>query len=204
MRTFKSPAEVAWCGGITNQKQKRIAECWECAVYVADLRSPRHLSHPSRTTRRFEVCNINSTLSTTGPAIVCISGELSHVPRALTEVIEPEQVRKTNWISIFKVAKGIVEPKLQKRWPQLCRNLRRSLFSTNFVEFSWICVVIKCFDFRWMTQHETFQILHGKNDNFEPVFEPVLGRWIMNVRNEHFHIMFRPRPFFNASGEIET
>jgi len=47
----------------------------------------------------------------------------------------------------LQVAKGIVEPKLQKRWPQLCRNLRRSLFWTNYVEFSWICVVIKCFDF---------------------------------------------------------
>jgi hypothetical protein len=34
--------------------------------------------------------------------------------------------------------------------------------------------------------------VHGKNDNFKPVFEPVLGAWIMNVRNEHFLFMFGP------------
>ena len=42
------------------------------------------------------------------------------------------------------VAKGIVEPKHQKRWPQNCRVLHRSLFTTRFVEFSGISVVIKC------------------------------------------------------------
>ena len=37
----------------------------------------------------------------------------------------------------------IVQPKLPKWWPQLCRVLRRSLFKTNLVEFSLICVVIQ-------------------------------------------------------------
>jgi len=52
-----------------------------------------------------------------------------------------------------------------------------------------------------MTEHETFQILHGKNDNFEPVFEPVLGPWIMNMRNEYFHIMFRPGHLSTLAGK---
>jgi len=50
-----------------------------------------------------------------------------------------------------KVAKGIFQPKLQKRWPQLCRVLRRSLFTTKFVQFSRIIVVIRCWIFSWMT-----------------------------------------------------
>ena len=50
-----------------------------------------------------------------------------------------------------KAGLGIVENKVQKRWPQLCRVLRRSIFTTNFVEFSWICVVIKCLILLWMT-----------------------------------------------------
>ena len=32
----------------------------------------------------------------------------------------------------------------------------------------------------------------GKNDNFEPFFEPVRGPWTMNVQNEDFHVMLRP------------
>ena len=43
----------------------------------------------------------------------------------------------------IKVAKGIVQPKFYKRWPQLCRVLRRSLLTTIFDEFSGISVVIK-------------------------------------------------------------
>jgi len=46
-----------------------------------------------------------------------------------------------------RVFQGIVQPKFYKRWPQLCRVLRRSLFTTNFVQFSGISVVIKCWNF---------------------------------------------------------
>ena len=83
-----------------------------------------------------------------------------------------------------KVAKGIVQPKLQKLWMQLCRVLRRSLCTTNFVEFSGISVVIKCFNFLRMKRTcSVSKILHGIRTNFGPVFEPVpgWGRW--NDRN---------------------
>jgi len=74
----------------------------------------------------------------------------------------------------FKVMKGIVQPKLQKRWPQFCWSLRRSLSTTNFVGFSGISVVIKCWDSPWMKRTcNVSKILHGISWNFEPVFEPV-------------------------------
>jgi len=75
--------------------------------------------------------------------------------------------------TVFKVAKGIVENKHQEPWPQLCWELRRSLFTTNLVDFSLICVVMKCLILKRITR--TCNVSHGENANFEPVFEPVLG-----------------------------
>ena len=75
-------------------------------------------------------------------------------------------------LTLSVVAKGIVQPKFYKRWPQLCRVLRRSLLTTIFDEFSGISVVIKFGIFHEWHEHATFQILQGINANFEPVFEP--------------------------------
>ena len=80
------------------------------------------------------------------------------------------------WITI-KVAKGIVQTKLQERWTQLCRVSRRSLFTTKFYKicgFSGISVVTKCSNFSWMTWTcNVGKILHKISSNFEPFFEPV-------------------------------
>jgi len=57
-----------------------------------------------------------------------------------------EQNASSKRTCLLKVAKGIVEPKHQKQWPQICRVLRRSLFTTHLVEFSGISVVIKLMD----------------------------------------------------------
>jgi len=75
---------------------------------------------------------------------------------------------------VVKVAKGIVQLKFYKRWPQLCRVLRRSLLTTIFDEFSGISVVIKFGIFHEWHEHATFQILQGINANFEHVCEPDL------------------------------
>jgi len=57
-------------------------------------------------------------------------------------VIYFRQIAAQNLLLLIKVAKGIVEPKHEKRWQQICRVLCRSLFTTNFVEFSGISLAI--------------------------------------------------------------
>jgi len=61
-----------------------------------------------------------------------------------SEGCEYWNISKIQVPSLFlKVAKGIVQPKFYKRWPQLCRVLRRSLLTTILDKFSGISVVIK-------------------------------------------------------------
>jgi len=54
----------------------------------------------SQVSKRSEVVYINGALSTPG-YLLALLRELSHVPRALTEIAEGKQVRKTNQSGIL-------------------------------------------------------------------------------------------------------
>ena len=82
--------EKRWYGGRLRQT---MVESWYCQVLVVP-------EETSQVSRRLEVGNKNSTLSTPG-YLLALMRDLSCVSRALTQVAEPNQVRKTNRIRIL-------------------------------------------------------------------------------------------------------
>jgi len=87
----------------------------------------------------------------------------------------------------------IVQPKLPKWWPQLCRVLRRSLSKTNLVEFSLICVVIQSLNL--------FRLIRTCNSSFESPMGKVHGLVVPLCRSgwdrldwDRFHRGYRACP----------